>query len=309
MLNNHYGYACINLQLFHANPRVFTGRTMIKNTFKTKGIDYASSLSLKNAKDLVRIIKWNIDKGFHFFRMTSDLVPWASEFNLKDMPKYDQFVNILKSAGDLAKDNNIRITAHPGPFNILNSPKKEVVDNCIKDLSVHGEIFDIMGLSRSTYSKINIHIGGSYGDKIKSMERFCKNFQLLPDSVKKRLTVENDDRESLYSTLDLYTGVFKNIGIPIVFDYHHHKFCSGGLSEKDALELAIKTWGNIKPVVHYSESRNIEQKNDQIKPQAHSNYVYDFIDTYGHSVDIMIEAKHKELAVLKYLSLNKIKNF
>ena len=73
--------------------------------------------------------------------------------------------------------------------------------------------------------------------------------------------------------------------------------------------MAIKTWGNIKPVVHYSESRNIEQKNDQIKPQAHSNYVYDIIDTYGHSVDIMIEAKHKELAVLKYLSLNKIKNF
>jgi UV DNA damage endonuclease len=161
-----------------------------------------------------------------------------------------------------------------------------------------------MNLSRTPYNKINIHIGGAYGDKVSAMERFCENFHRLPDSVKTRLTVENDDKATMYSVKDLYEGVYCKIGIPIVFDYHHHRFCNGGLSEEDALEVAISTWNNIVPVVHYSESRNIEQEDDKIRPQAHSDYVYDYIDTYGNRVDIMVEAKHKELAVLKYKELH-----
>ncbi len=87
--------------------------------------------------------------------------------------------------------------------------------------------------------------------------------------------------------------------------FHHHRFCDGGLSEQEALELAISTWPeNITPATHYSESRSLEQKNDKIKPQAHSDYVYDKINTYGNDIDIMIEAKHKELAVAKYLELH-----
>merc|ERR1712100_999958 len=106
---------------------------------------------------------------------------------------------------------------------------------------------------------MGIHIGGAYGNKKAAMKRFCVNFKFLPRCVKKRLTVENDDRATLYSVKDLYEGVFKVIGIPIVFDYHHHNFCNGGQSEEEALNLAVSTWGDIKPVVHYSESRSIEK--------------------------------------------------
>ena len=162
----------------------------------------------------------------------------------------------------------------------------------------------MMGLSRTPYNKINIHIGGAYGDKTSAMERFCTNFHRLPDSVKSRLTVENDDKATMYSVVDLYEGVYKVIGIPIVFDYHHHKFCTGGLSEEDALEVAISTWGDIIPVVHYSESRSKEYEDDKIRPQAHSDYVYDYINTYNNEVDIMVEAKAKELAVLKYKEIH-----
>ena len=161
-----------------------------------------------------------------------------------------------------------------------------------------------MGLSRTPFNKINIHIGGAYGDKTSAMERFCTNFHRLPESVKTRLTVENDDKATMYSVQDLYDGVYTKIGIPIVFDYHHHRFCDGGLSEKEALELAMSTWGNIIPVVHYSESRSIEQEDPKIRPQAHSDYIYDYIDTYGNRVDIMVEAKAKELAVLKYKEIH-----
>ena len=303
---NRMGYACINMQLSSQKPRIYTGRSMIKRTFLSKGIDYASQLGLDNCKDLYKILEWNHENGFNFFRITSNLFPWSSEYKLSDMPDYDEICDILSEAGRYAIDNDIRITSHPGPFNVLTSPHEHVVENCINDLSIHGEVFDLMGLSRTPYNKINIHIGGAYGDKVSSMERFCTNFHRLPDSVKTRLTVENDDKATMYSVTDLYEGVYCKIGIPIVFDYHHHRFCDGGLSEEDALEVAISTWGNIVPVVHYSESRNIEQEDDKIRPQAHSDYVRDYIDTYGNRVDIMVEAKHKELAVLKYKEIHEV---
>ena len=303
---NRMGYACINMQLSQQKPKIYTGRSMIKRTFKSKGINYASELGLDNTKDLFKIVKWNHENGFDFFRITSNLFPWSSEYKLSDMPDYDEIKSILSDVGKYVKDNNMRITSHPGPFNVLTSPHEHVVDNCINDLSIHGEVFDMMGLSRTPYNKINIHIGGVYGDKVSAMERFCTNFHRLPDSVKTRLTVENDDKASMYSVVDLYEGVYCKIGIPIVFDYHHHRFNTGGLTEEDALEVAISTWGDVVPVVHYSESRNIEQENDKIRPQAHSDYVYDYIDTYGNRVDIMVEAKHKELAVLKYKEVHGI---
>ena len=314
MLNNYYGYACMNMQLAYPgkydsnhSKRIICNRGMIKKTFIKKGIKYASELALKNCNDLFDIIKWNQENDFKFFRISSDIFPWCSHYELEDLPDFNQIKFILSEIGDFVSNNKMRITFHPGPFNVLTSPHKKVVQNCIHDLSIHGQIFDLMNLPRTPYNKINIHIGGAYGDKIESMKRFCENFKYLPKSVKSRLTVENDDRDSLYSVKDLYNGVYKVIGIPIVFDYHHHRFCSGDIKENEALNLAVSTWGLIKPVAHYSESRNIEQKDDSIKPQAHSDYVYDYINTYGHSIDIMIEAKHKELAVLKYFEVhNKI---
>jgi UV DNA damage endonuclease len=269
---NRMGYACINTQLSNQKPRIYTGRGMIKRTFKSKGIKYASELGLQNTKDLFEIIKWNHENGFDFFRITSNLFPWCSEYKLEDMPDHWEIAGILGEIGKYVDENNMRITSHPGPFNVLTSPHEHVVENCIKDLSIHGEVFDMMGLSRTPYNKINIHIGGVYGDK--------------------------------KSAKDLFYGVYAVIGIPIVFDYHHHRFNDGGLTEEGALKVAISTWGDIKPVVHYSESRNIEQEDDKIRPQAHSDYVYDYIDTYGNKVDIMVEAKAKELAVLKYKELH-----
>lgn len=302
------GYACINMQL--ANPKkynstnkekIICNRSMIKKTFSEKGIKYASELGLKNCIDLQKIVKWNNENNFTFFRITSDLFPWSSEYKLKELPDYSKIKKILSEVGTFANNKNIRLTSHPGPFNVLTSIKPSVVQNCIKDLSTQGETFDLMGLSRSPYNKINIHIGGAYNNKKESMERFCRNFNLLPKSVKDRLTVENDDRESLYNVKDLYNGVYKKIGIPIVFDYHHHKFNNGGITEKEALILSTSTWQNITPVVHYSESMSIEQENSKIKPQAHSNFIYNHINTYKQKLDIMIEAKQKELAVLNYL--------
>ena len=312
-LSLNIGYACINMQLSYPkqyghNPKdepVTTNRSMIRRTFDTRGVQYASEKTLLNVKDLDTIIDWNIMYGYKFFRITSNLAPWKSEYDWSDMPHIKDIKWYLHSIGVKALTHEVRLTSHPGPFNVLTSPHEHVVKNCVNDLTNHGDVFDMMNLSRTPYNKINIHIGGVYGDKQSAMDRFCKNFELLPDSVKTRLTVENDDKASMYSVQDLYDGVYKRIGIPIVFDYHHHRFNTGDLTEREALELAISTWpDDIVPVVHYSESRSKEQLNESIKPQAHSDYVYDYIDTYGNNVDIMIEAKHKELAVKKYTELH-----
>ena len=268
------GYACINMKLSYPQKYggqekgvepITTNRSMIKRTFESKGLDYASELTLANCKDLDKIISWNILNDFKFFRITSDLSPWKSEYEWEDLKDIKHIRLYLHSAGVKAKTHGVRITSHPGPFNVLTSPHEHVVENCVGDLTMHGETFDMMSLTRTPYNKINIHIGGAYGDKEKSMERFCKNFDRLPDSVKTRLTVENDDKASMYSVKDLYYGVYKRIGIPIVFDYHHHRFCDGGLSEKEALEMAISTWPKgIVPAVHYSESRSRNNLTNQL---------------------------------------------
>ncbi len=294
------GYACINMTLSNQRPKITTNRSMIKRTFLSKGINYASELSLLNSIDLLKILKWNNDNDIKLFRMSSDIFPWFSEWNLEDAPDHLEIRDALKACGDFAKENNIRITSHPGPFNVLVSPNERVINNTITDLENNGKILDIMGFEPSHYNKINIHCNGVYGDKISAMDRFVKNFDRLSDSVKLRLTVENDDKGSMYSVKDLMY-IHERIGIPIVFDYHHHKFQDGGLSEREALEMAIKTWPDgITPVVHYSESKAIHENNSSIKEQAHSDMINELPNLYGNKVDVMIEAKSKELNILKF---------
>ena len=300
------GYACINMELNarKGDDRVTTNRTMIKKTFHDKGVDYASELIIQNVVDLSKIIDWNEQNNIKFFRLSSEMFPWASEYyqDWDSVPHIDFIKMWLENAGLKAKEYGHRITSHPGPFNVLVSPNENVVQNTITDLTIHADIFDFMGLSRTPYNKLNIHCNGVYGDKQSALDRFCKNFERLPESVQTRLTVENDDKASMYSVKELYDGIYKRINIPIVFDYHHHRFCDGGLSEQEALELAMSTWPkDIVPVVHYSESRSKEQLDESIRPQAHSDLIKELPNTYGNKVDIMVEAKHKEIAIQEFI--------
>jgi UV DNA damage endonuclease len=301
------GYACICMSLSKNLPRgqekVTTNRSMIKRTYLQKGVAYASELSLKNCEDLEKIIEWNEQNNIKFFRMSSEIFPWASEHGIKALPDYDRIAEVLHRAGNKAKQYGQRLSFHPGPFNVLTSDKEKVVLNTIKDLSIHGEVMDLLDQPRTPYAKINIHVGATYGDKPAALARFCENFHRLPESVKTRLTVENDDRASMYSTRELVEKVHSRIGIPVVHDLHHHTFCTGGLSNKDALGFATKTWGDVKPVVHYSQSRAEEYGDPTIMAKAHSDSYWTAVDTYGYDVDVMLECKHKEQGLFKMREL------
>ena len=138
------GYACINMTLSGQKPKVTTNRSMIKKTFLSKGIEYAGELALLNCTDLYKIILWNVKNGVKFFRVSSDIFPWASEYNIEDLPQYGMIQTILSSCGQYAKDNGLRLTTHPGPFNVLVSPREHVVKNTITDLTNHGKVFDLL---------------------------------------------------------------------------------------------------------------------------------------------------------------------
>ena len=300
------GYACINMHLSADVPkaqRITTNRSMIKRTFHERGLPYASELALANCRDLLTILKWNHDHGIHFFRLSSDIFPWASEYQLSDLPDFDDICLALQEAGDYAHDNGHRITSHPGPFNKLTSPRESVILNTIRDLEIHGEVFDMLGLPRSPYAKLNIHVGAHYNDKPMAIDNFCRNFERLSPAVQSRLTVENDDKPSLYSTRELVDDIHARIGIPVVHDIHHHEFCTGGQSNAEALAYAAGTWGDVKPVIHYSQSRSIEHNDPKIRAHAHSDSYWTAVDTWGHDVDVMLECKHKEIGLFKMREL------
>ena len=293
------GYACINTAL-SAN-KVMTNRTMRRKTFDTKGLDYVSKLALQNVKDLETIVEWNNRSGIKLFRLSSQIFPWMEEYEWSDLKDWDEINSLMLKIGNLATKSGQRLTMHPGPFHCLASPNPKVVERTIKGLNKHAEQFDMMGFKPSHYNKVNIHVGGAYGDKDAALERFCKNFESLNDSTKKRLVVENDDSPTEYSVKDLYEGVYKRIGTPVTFDYFHHKFNTGGQTEEEALKLASTTWPEgITQCCHYSESRRKEKLDESIRPQAHSDIIYERINTYGLDPDIVIEAKLKEQAILNY---------
>ena len=298
------GYACINKGLSEQpkSKRITTNRTFRKATFEEKGLPHASAIFLENSKDLLKILQWNEKHDIKFFRLSSQIVSWATEYQLCDLPDYEEIERVLFECGLFIEEHGMRVTSHPDHFVKLASPNEDVAKNSIRDLEIHGEIFDLLCLPRNHYAKLNIHVGASYGDKPTALDNFCRNVDRLSDAVRSRLTVENDDRPSLYSTKDLME-VFKRTGVPIVHDFHHHHFNTGGLSNKDALLLACSTWGTTTPVTHYSQSRAVEHNDVSIKANAHSDSYWIPVDTYGQDVDVMLECKHKELGLFKMREL------
>lgn len=294
---NKLGYACINLSL---GKNVSSNRGMTKKTFLSKGKSYASELAVLNTSDLVRVMEWNRDNGIKFYRVSSDVIPWMSEFQLDSLPDWQQIQENFFRFGSIARDNGIRVEFHPSHFTILSSQKAEVVSKAIDDLEKHSQMLDAMGYRPGFDNDINIHIGAAYGDKSAASKAWCQNYLRLSQSVRNRLVVENDDKESMYSVKDLYEMVYLNVGAPITFDHFHHIHCTGGMQASEAASLAAKTWPLCsEPVQHYSSSRK-EREDPTAKAQAHADWVYERIDPYVENAWVMVESKMKDLSIIKY---------
>ena len=297
-----FGYACINSQLRAQN--IFTNRKFgsVARAIDA-GLEGLSERALLNVQDLERIVHWNAEHDVEVFRISSEMFSHITHpeagYHLEDLPDYDEIAEVMARTGRFAQSVNQRLSFHPGPFNVLGSNRDSVVAKTVIELNHHGKVMDMLAQPRNHLAKINIHVGTGQGN---ALERFARNVDMLDESVRSRLTVENDDRASLHSVADL-APMSHDIDVPVVFDYHHHLFCDGGLSEQQALELALDTW-SVRPCTHYSESAGLEVNNPKFsgKPTpAHSILVEGPVETYGHDFDCVVEAKGKELAMAQLL--------
>ena len=294
------GYCCIPLgcnQGKKKKEQILVNRSMVRKTFDSKGLPYVSELVILNLKDTLKVLDWNLKNEIYIYRMSSDSFPWMTEYLFDDLPNFDVISNLLKLIGDKIKSNGMRCSYHPAPFNVLASTRQEVIHKAIDELNKHAVIMDLMDLEQSTYYPINIHIGTTQPSREVAAKKFCESFHLLSDSCKKRLTVENDDSPNQYSVKFLYDNVYKVIGIPIVFDQHHFNYGPQDQTMEEALKLAHSTW-TTRCLTHMSSSKQIEDVKGVAT--AHADYIYEQIQTFGLDFDIEIEAKAKDLAVLKY---------
>ena len=299
---NNIGYCCICLGVnegLKKKDHITVNRGMVKKTFESKGLSYVSELVILNLEDTIKVLKYNIKRNIKVYRMSSDSFPWMSHYTFSSLPNFNKIQRLLSQIGNIVKENDLRVSYHPGPFNILGSEREDVVIKTIDELDKHSELMDLMGLDQSTYYPINIHLNVTTPSHELAAGRFCKNFERLKDSTKSRLTIENDDKPSQYSVKMLYDLVHSKIGIPIVVDSLHYSCHPDNMSWEDTLKLGLSTW-KTRPLCHHSSSRKLHE-DDKVILSAHADFLYESFDSCGFELDIELECKQKDFALVKYL--------
>ncbi|RPI36501.1 MAG: UV DNA damage repair endonuclease UvsE, partial [Nitrospiraceae bacterium] len=194
------GYPCINLSLPCRSSRTFRLASYSDERMReTTG---------SNLDCLLEILKFNATGGFFFFRLTSDLVPFASH-PVCTFPWQSFFRERMREIGDFVRANGMRVAMHPDQFVLINSLAENIFSASVRELAYQAEALDLMGIDAS--GKIQMHVGGVYGDKDESLRRFVRRYRELPPSIRKRLVIENDER--LYSAADCMR-IHESTGIP-----------------------------------------------------------------------------------------------
>ena len=295
------GLCCLNMTLRGQNPSIFASRKMIIRTIKEKGIYCLKIKIIENLCDVLKIMDWNEQNGIKVYRLSSEMFPHKSNPKVEDY-NYDFALELLKLIGEKSKKYNQRLTFHPGQYNVVGTPNEKTFNQTCIDLKYHADVLDLMGLGKN--SVMVVHGGGMYGDKEKTKLRWCEQYHKLPENVKKRLVLENCEKS--FSIKDCLE-VSDKINIPIVFDTHHfecYKLLHPDEDFEDAnvyIPLILETWKKrgIKPKFHVSEqgSGRCGHHSDYIKEIP--EYLLEIPEKYNVDIDIMIEAKCKELAILK----------
>jgi UV DNA damage endonuclease len=249
-----------------------------------------------NVDEHIKIIPNLLKDNIQSFRISSSLFP-LFEF-AGDIARNDQvLISKLAVLGSLFRENGIRVTTHPGQFTVLSSDRDQVVMNSIKELEYHAWVFDCMGLSETPYNAINIH-----GGKADRSSRLIEVIKTLPSNVRNRLTLEND--EKCYNVKALLQ-ISHECDIPVVLDSHHYTFGSNDISYDDAFTETIKTWKDIKPLQHLSNTEPGMESGSFNEKRTHSNFIH-YINQHqldalrNDTIDVDLEAKMKNIALLKF---------
>lgn len=290
------GYACLNTVLRNKKPAseaVFCSRTCRLDSLKKNGIEWVKDIGRRNVEDLLTLIQWNEDNHIRFFRLSSEMFPYASH----DIHGYslEYCAPLLAQAGSLANKYGHRMTAHPGQYTQLGSPRSEVVEAAVRELAYHCEMLDRMGVGID--GVMIVHGGGMYGDKVTTLDRIKQTItQKLPTKVRLRLVLEND--ELCYNAEDLLP-LCEDLDVPLVFDYHHDTLNPSSIPPSTIIERANAIWvrRGIRPKQHLSEPR--PGAVTLMERRAHADRCETLPAHLPDDMDLMIEAKDKEQAVLQ----------
>lgn len=275
---------------------VTTSSTITYTNYINKNYNTSKLLEItkNNLDSLYEIIKYNVKNNFHFYRLTSKLVPLATH----DKVDFDYITPLLdeyKKIGKLINDNNIRVDTHPDQYAVLNSMDSKIVKNTVEILEYHYKIMDAIGIKDKI---IILHVGSSACGKKASITRFINNFNKLPNHIKKCIAVENDDK--VYNIKDVLELCHK-INVPMVLDYHHF-ICNNEKEDiNDYLKEIIDTWDGKLPKMHFSSPKSKLKK----EFRSHSDYInkecfikfINILKKQDKDIDIMLEAKAKDDAV------------
>ena len=285
---------------------VTTSSTITYTNYINKNYNVSKLLEITkgNLEALNEIIKYNIKNNFHFYRLTSKLVP-LSTHNKVSFDYITPLKDEYKKIGKLINDNNIRVDTHPDQYAVLNSMDSKIVKNTVEILEYHYKIMDVLGIKDKI---IILHVGSSACGKKASITRFINNFNKLPDYIKKCIAVENDDK--IYNIKDVLELCHK-IKVPMVLDYHHFICNNEGENLKDYLNNIIETWNGRLAKMHFSSPKSKLKKefrshNDYINSDDFINFI-NLIKTQDKDIDIMLEAKAKDDAISRLVRQLKYK--
>lgn len=275
------------------------------NFKKENNLNKIDEIIIENLNNLEKIIDYNIKNNIHFYRLTSKLIPLAT----KEDVIFDYILKYKKQyqkIGEKINDNKMRVDVHPDQFCVLNSTKKEVLENTFQILEYHYKILEVLGIENKI---IILHIGSSVLGKENSIKRFINNFYKLPKYIQKCIAVENDDK--IYNIEDCLK-LCHQLNIPFVLDYHHHLCNNDGQNIDDYLKDIFDTW-NFTPKIHFSSPKNKTKK----EIRSHHDYInindfIDFLNRIKHlniDLDIMLEAKAKDEALFKLVRLLKYHDY
>ena len=298
----HLGYVSISQTL-----NITSSKTITYTEFnKYNDYDKLNKIIIDNLTNLDKIIDYNIKNKIHFYRLTSKLIPLATHSEIK-FDYIDKYKDLYKKIGNKINKYNLRIDSHPDQFCVLNSTKKEIVENSINILKYHYNILKALNIKNKI---IILHIGSSVLGKQNSIKRFINNFNKLPKNIQKCIAIENDDK--IYNIKDCLE-LCETLNIPMVLDYHHHICNNDNLNIDNYLERIFNTWTNLPPKIHFSSPKNKTKK----EFRSHHDYIdiNDFLNFlekikhYNTNLDIMLECKKKDEALFKLVRQLKYHNY
>lgn len=285
------GYPCINRSIGCTPSRTFR--------LASYSDDRLRDTVRENLACLEKILAYNKEHRLLFFRISSDMVPFASH-PVCTFPWHEYFSDEFRRIGMDIRQNGFRISMHPDQFVLLNTPDEAVLRRSIADLEYQVQVLDLMGLDSS--AKVQIHVGGVYGNKPASRDRFISRYDQLDPSIRNRLAIENDERQ--YTIADCLS-IGRETGIPVIADSFHHALLNNGERFADLLPHIQRTWNKADgiPMVDYS-SQEPEKRTGAHAEHIVTNDFRQFLsETRPWDFDIMLEIKDKERSALEALGI------